>query len=194
MTAPRLAFPLPNRSTSPRKSASENADTNWAFDPAASLTQQWPLPENIRVTNSTLRTAGLGGFPLGNLFHWDKSRYTAWKAQEAAENSQIQAWLANGMTGVVERAEVPLAFTLRQNYPNPFNPATRIDYAVPQTGRVSLKVYDLLGREVATLFDGEQHLGSYTVDFDGSRLASGVYIYTLRAGANAISRKLVLLK
>lgn len=171
-----------------------NLDTNWAYDPGSTLDQKWLLPENLRVSNTTLRTAGMGGFPLGDLYHWDKSRYNSWKAQEATEEDQITAWLTNGMTDVAENPGVPVTFELGQNYPNPFNPTTAIDYSVGQTGPVSLKVYDLLGREVATLFNGERRMGSYTTEFDGTNLASGVYIYRLQSGTYSASRKLVLMK
>jgi len=173
----------------------DNADTNWAFDPGASLNQSWPLPENLKVTNSAMKTAATGGFPVGDLYHWAPGSYPAWKVQEATENSQIQYWLNNGITGVEEQKPgLPISFDLSQNYPNPFNPTTNIDYAISQSGPVSLKVYDLLGREVATLFQGDQKVGRYTVEFDGSRLASGVYFYKLQAGNNAITKKLVLMK
>ena len=172
-----------------------NADVNWAFNPGAAISQQWQLPENLRIGNATLRTAAMGGFPLGDLFRWEsKSKYNQWKAQEATEDAQITAWLTNGMTDVAERLGLPTRFELGQNYPNPFNPTTKIDYAVGQTGPVSLKVYDLLGQEVATLFNGEQRIGSYTAEFDGTNLASGVYIYRLQSGTYSLSKKLVLMK
>jgi hypothetical protein len=171
-----------------------NADTNWAFDPGASLDQAWPLPENLKVTNSAMKTAAMGGFPVGDLYHWAPALYSTWKAQEAAENSQIQNWLIHGVTGVEEKPSVPVTFDLSQNYPNPFNPTTNIHYSISQSGPVSLKVYDLLGRHVATLFDGQQKVGRFTVEFDGSRLASGIYFYKLQAGSNTITKKLVLMK
>jgi len=173
-----------------------NADTNWAYDPGASLTQTWPLPENLRIpTSNPLKTAGMGGLPLGDLYRWDRSRYITWKAQEETENAQIQSWLVNGITGVADQKPgIPTNFELSQNYPNPFNPVTNIDYSIPQTGQVSLKVYDLLGQEVATLFDGEQRLGNYTIKFNGSNLGSGVYFYRLQSGTTSISKKLLLMK
>ena len=91
-----------------------------------------------------------------------------------------------------EQTVVPNAFALEQNYPNPFNPSTKINYSVPNSGFVTLKVYNTLGQEVATLFSGQLQTGKYTATFDGSKLASGVYIYTLNAGGNSISKKLVL--
>jgi len=172
-----------------------NSDTNWAYDPASSILQHWPLSENLRIaTSSPLKTAAMGGFPLGDLYRWDISKYTTWKAQEASENTQIKDMLDNGITGVVERPGIAGRFELSQNYPNPFNPTTKIDYSILKSGHVSLKVYNLLGEEVSTLYDGEQKVGHYTATFNGSNLASGVYFYRLQSGGNSIAKKLVLMK
>jgi hypothetical protein len=88
----------------------------------------------------------------------------------------------------------PLAFALGQNYPNPFNPTTRISFQLAAVGKVSLKIYDLLGREVETLVDGEMNAGFHLIVFDASRLSSGIYFYRLSAGEYAATKKLVLLK
>jgi photosystem II stability/assembly factor-like uncharacterized protein len=88
----------------------------------------------------------------------------------------------------------PFAYTLQQNYPNPFNPTTTIGYSVAKAADVQLKVYDLLGRDVATLVQGQHNPGSYSVTFDASRLSSGVYFYTMRAGDFVSSKSLVLMK
>ncbi|HTP12842.1 MAG TPA: T9SS type A sorting domain-containing protein [Bacteroidota bacterium] len=94
----------------------------------------------------------------------------------------------------VETGTVPGSFVLAQNYPNPFNPTTTISYHVPLTTHVSLKVYDVLGREVAALVDGIQSAGTHTVHLDGSRLTSGVYFCTMKAEGFTQTRKLALLK
>ncbi|MDP3149014.1 MAG: T9SS type A sorting domain-containing protein [Ignavibacteria bacterium] len=98
----------------------------------------------------------------------------------------------------------PNLFILNQNFPNPFNPSTVISFQLSANSKVSLKVYDVLGNQVAILVDGEKPAGNYKIDFDGSRLsngisskggyASGVYFYTLRAGSFVQSRKMILLK
>jgi hypothetical protein len=89
---------------------------------------------------------------------------------------------------------VTTSFALRQNYPNPFNPATKIDYTVARSGPVSIKVYNTLGQEVATLLDEHLAPGEYQVTFDGAHLPSGVYVYTMRAGSFSESKKLILMK
>lgn len=91
-------------------------------------------------------------------------------------------------------AAVPSRFEVFQNYPNPFNPATVIRYQLPVEGRVTLRVYDLLGRDVATLVDGIERPGYREVTFDARGLPSGVYWYTMRAEGFVETRKLLLLR
>ncbi len=88
----------------------------------------------------------------------------------------------------------PRAFALSQNYPNPFNPTTMISYSVPKRAMVHIEVYDALGRRVATLVDSEKSPGKYSVEFNGSELASGVYFITMRAGAYMNTRKVMMIK
>lgn len=85
-------------------------------------------------------------------------------------------------------------FSLSQNYPNPFNPSTNISYTVPATGKVSLKIFNILGREVATVVNGIQQAGEYKIIFNASELASGIYFYELRCGNYTATRKMTLLK
>jgi len=89
---------------------------------------------------------------------------------------------------------VPTDFNMSQNFPNPFNPGTKISFSIPKSGFVSLKVYDLLGKEVATVVSGNRSPGNYTEFFDASSLPSGVYVYQLQAEGVKISRKMSLLK
>lgn len=88
----------------------------------------------------------------------------------------------------------PNQFTLSQNYPNPFNPSTNISFELPQSSVVQLKVYNLLGQEVANLMDGRMNSGNHSVNFDASQLSSGVYIYRLVAGNQSITKKMMLIK
>ncbi|MGA9294229.1 MAG: T9SS type A sorting domain-containing protein [Ignavibacteriaceae bacterium] len=89
---------------------------------------------------------------------------------------------------------IPNKFGLSQNYPNPFNPTTRIKYEISSKEHVMLKVYDILGREVTTLVNKEQLAGKYEVTFNALNLASGIYLYVLKAGSFYMAKKLVLLK
>ena len=134
-------------------------------------TQGYDVPDNLRYTNTALLTAA-NGLPLGDLTWWpDKT------------------------TGVEQiHNSVPSNYTLSQNYPNPFNPSTQIEYSIPKSRFVTVKVYNLLGQEVATLVNQEQKAGSYKVDFDATKLASGVYMYQLHAGNFSLTKKMILMK
>ena len=90
--------------------------------------------------------------------------------------------------------EQPSVFMLSQNYPNPFNPTTVISYETPVTGHVTLGVYDVLGRQVQMLVDGQQSAGVHLVEFNGANLPSGVYFYRLQSGNMSQTKKLMLMK
>ncbi len=97
-------------------------------------------------------------------------------------------------TGVIEESELPTGFALLQSYPNPFNPTTTIEYHVPVEGFIKLSVFDVLGREIAVLVNGNVQAGKHKVTFDASSFAAGVYFYRMQAGKFRESRKLILLK
>jgi len=100
-----------------------------------------------------------------------------------------------GLVAVGEdRSDLPKTFTLSQNYPNPFNPSTAISYQLPASNLVTLKIFDILGREITTLVNEVKTPGEYSVQWDPQGQASGVYFYTLRAGDFVATRKLVLLR
>jgi hypothetical protein len=99
-----------------------------------------------------------------------------------------------------EVVTIPKSYVLRQNFPNPFNPTTTIEYSVPEAGNIHLTVHDLLGKEIATLVNGYFEAGVYTIQFDGSSLSSGIYIYKLQAEGSSSgkqfieSRQMILMK
>lgn len=104
-------------------------------------------------------------------------------------------WEANGVIGIISyNSKVPASYALSQNYPNPFNPVTNIKYDLLRSGEVRLAVYDMVGREIETIINSRQNAGSYVVQFDASRLTSGVYFYTLRTGDYTATKKMVIVK
>lgn len=140
--------------------------------PAANWVPTWPLPEaaDMVYSNAALKTGGTDGKPIGD--------YT---------------W--SGLTDVEETVEgMPVKFELFEAYPNPFNPSTNIQFTLPATANVSLKVYNVLGQEVAMLANGPMEAGRHTLAFNANGLSSGVYFYTLTAGNFVSSKKMMLLK
>jgi len=103
-------------------------------------------------------------------------------------------WIGDKMTGVENTETMPNNFELSQNYPNPFNPTTQIKYSVKDRANVSIKIYNTLGQQVAELVNETKNPGVYTVNFNASDLASGVYIYQMNAGSFSAAKKLMLLK
>ena len=99
-----------------------------------------------------------------------------------------------GVTGIENISVAPTTYSLSQNYPNPFNPSTKIQFSVTKEAFVTLKVYDMLGREVETLVNGEKSSGAYEVSFDASKLSSGVYFYTINAKDFNKVKKMILLR
>jgi len=109
--------------------------------------------------------------------------------------ARINGEIYGGLTSVSQRATaLPAAITLSQNYPNPFNPSTTIQYDLPRRSFIGLSVYDVLGRTVATIVNGIQEPRRREVKFDGSHLASGVYVYRLLAGSFVETKMMVLMK
>jgi hypothetical protein len=114
------------------------------------------------------------------------------------ESSAYHALLWFGIPIVLDVEQVgsgvPEVYNLSQNYPNPFNPSTTISFSLPKGSNVVLKIYDVLGREVATLLNGEKPAGNYEVNFDASKLSSGLYVYTINAGEFTSTKKMMLMK
>jgi hypothetical protein len=140
---------------------------------AANWTPTWPLPESaeMQYALTALKTGATDGGPIGD-----------------------PNWFGMTLGVKQEPASRPLSFTLSQNYPNPFNPATKIQFTIPAAQQVTLRVFNLLGQEVATLVNGPLTAGTHEVSFDASRLASGVYMYKIIAGEYVSAKKMLLLK
>ena len=93
-----------------------------------------------------------------------------------------------------DRSVLPTQYSLSQNYPNPFNPTTEIDFSISKPGNVKIVVYDAIGNEVATLINKFMQQGKYTVDWNATSLASGIYLYRIEANDFSMVKKMVLLK
>lgn len=130
--------------------------------------------------------------PLGADTSWAR---TPDGSMTFAKLSPVTRGVSNGpSTSVGEQEGVVSRFALHQNYPNPFNPATTISYDLAAASPVRLTVYDMLGREIATLVDAQQHPGRHAVSFDARTLASGVYLYRLTTPSFSETRRLLLMK
>jgi len=125
-------------------------------------------------------------------------RYSKTLKKEEREKMQIEDILFSNKTGnkddVKVKVSIPDVYSLSQNYPNPFNPTTKINYALPKTGLVTMKIYDVTGREIQTLVNDLKQAGSYSVDFNGSSLSSGVYFYKIQSGDFISVKRMVLIK
>jgi len=137
---------------------------------------------------------------FGSSDELSKLVYIAFPVETISDDSVFYSLIKNSYeffdtpVSVSDEIVTPAKFELMQNYPNPFNPNTSIEYSVPSTEYVSLKVYDILGNEVATLVNEKKDAGSYRVNFDAASLSSGVYFYRIKTGSFNQVRKMLLLK
>ena len=158
------------------------------FSPVEGMRIPLDFAINDRDADPTNRDCILGY----SIFNDDNSWQDQWR--------WMHTWIGNKMstTGVVRTDELPHDYSLGQNYPNPFNPTTQISYTLRAETRVSLRVFDMLGRQVAELVSANQMPGSYVVTFNpmqsGTHLSSGVYFYRLEAGSFTATKKMMLLK
>ncbi len=186
----------PNLVNMPSTGTTTNTYNHFATLDAAS--------EAVPIFDDNASTAYISGFKLdkdssgvfiyiaGRPYRFDNA------ASYANYNYIIDNWMTSTIVTGIKQEDNSLKtvekFQLDQNYPNPFNPATRISYSITKPGLVSLKVYDILGREVATLVNGYQQVNHYSVNFDAGKLASGIYLYKLKTGDFIQTRKMLLLK
>jgi hypothetical protein len=149
------------------------------------------IPDNAPVYARTTDTAFVDGVDLGST-----AAYFAVKAEDTHGNlSPKSNEVRVSVTGVeIIDSSIPTAYALQQNYPNPFNPSTTIEYALKEAGDVTIKILNVLGEEISTIESGFRAAGLYRVSFDASKLATGVYLYQIRAGNFVDTKRMVLLK
>jgi hypothetical protein len=124
-----------------------------------------------------------------------KIKYVPENLREPANFYEFpEIYIPPAVNGVSRKSAVVEEFGLSQNYPNPFNPKTTISFSIPKAQHVTLKVFDVLGCEVATLIDGTEPAGTHAVELDGSMLSSGIYYYRMEAGQFSAFKKLTLIK
>jgi hypothetical protein len=111
-----------------------------------------------------------------------------------AMNDTVITFKTSGISGINDEQEMPQGFVLQQNYPNPFNPSTIISWQLAVGSHATLKVYDVLGNEVAELVNNWLEAGTYRVAFNASSLSSGIYFYKLSAGDKSFTKKLILIR
>jgi len=138
-------------------------------------------------SNQSRITLGALGLSDGEVF------YTIWEDSSEGRVHLFGRRQLYPIGGVSDENGID-GFLLEQNYPNPFNPRTSIQYAINSRQFVSLKVYDVLGSEIATLVNEEKPAGEYEVEFDGTELPSGVYFYKLQSGMFSETKKMIFLK
>lgn len=106
----------------------------------------------------------------------------------------VSVYNPNGVTGVKQFVQLPSNYILSQNYPNPFNPNTTINYSIANPGFVTVKIFNILGEEIGQLVNEYKNTGSYSVNFDASKLSSGIYFYSLSSGSFVQTKKMIILK
>lgn len=132
-------------------------------------------------------------YVLGRGETWQMSLLTA-KDNARLIREVFRNNFTNFYTGISSEKPILKSYYIEQNYPNPFNPSTTINYQLPKNGQVTIKVYDMLGREVRTLVNENKPAGSYSVNFDAGSLSSGIYIYRISAGDYIAAKKMTLIK
>jgi choice-of-anchor B domain-containing protein len=155
----------------------------------------------VNVTNpaSPVEVAWYDTYPSsdGNSFNgvWGVFMFPSGKIIASDRNTGLYVFRpVLGPTGIENQNSIPESFELKQNYPNPFNPTTRIEYNLPNDSYVTIKVFDVTGRQIAILADEYKRAGNYNLSFDAGRLSSGVYYYNIEAGSFTESKKMILVK
>jgi hypothetical protein len=163
----------------------------------ATKTKTQTVPGSIPAGTYTY-SAYVGDYPTNTV--WDSAGFTFSKTgirDQGLGISPIEEWsiaVWDDSQQLTANNQQPMEYMLGSAYPNPFNPSTEISYALPEAGKVTLAVFNTLGRQIATLENGYKPAGYYSVKFDGSQLSSGVYYYTIKVNSFAQTKKMLLIK
>ncbi|GBD89469.1 hypothetical protein BMS3Abin04_00174 [bacterium BMS3Abin04] len=169
----------------PEKVISKLAGVKFDKDNLPELTQKY----------YSFNTEGLDNMQVRIKLNIKKSiKAETYNVKVYSANSEESNKKSNYETVNITPKEIVKEYALNQNYPNPFNPTTTISYAIPKSGKVTLKVYDVLGKEVAELVNGYKSKGRHSVRFNGNNLSSGIYFYKLTSGDFTAVKKLILMK
>lgn len=148
---------------------------------------------HINKMNSASLLSGFQGPKPGFRFISNDSCYILY-TESGPQNVWSAAGCSGTITGIGNQNQTPKEYALNQNYPNPFNPTTTISYSIPKNGFVKLIVYDMLGKEIATLVNEVKMAGNYMLDFNASNLSSGIYFYKITSGEFSSIKKMMLIK
>ncbi len=180
----------------------------YGFDPVGSDPPLKGIIDEARIWNiarteseiqSTMNQT-LNGNETGLIGYWKFDEGTGtitYDATSSHNDGTISGatWVISGVLPVEHTIDnIPEEFSLEQNYPNPFNPTTTIEYSIPQPGVVTIKIYDILGREVTTLVNEEKQKGNHVVKFNTGNLSSGIYFYRIQTDSFTQTKKMILLK
>jgi hypothetical protein len=191
----------------------ENTNTGYGYNASTKTWTQIPIVGNLNLPPQIVEYVGIVPVDSRKGFYAYSAKHDYWGSiysddYKAAfigeniacirkkENKTLYAFYPDAVIGVEEENyDLGLTnFKLNQNYPNPFNPSANIQYAIGSRQFVTLKAYDILGKEVAVLVKEEKRAGEYEVQFDGTGLSSGIYFYQLKAGDYLETKKMILLK
>ncbi len=175
-----------------------NLQTPFFWDGVSNLLVEVCFNNSSYTSNTTVNASSASGKNLhqhSDLSSGDGCVGITTPGSTYTQRPNISIWLGTGPVGITGNgANLPEKFDLGQNYPNPFNPVTKINYAIPEQSFVTVKVFDMLGREVAVLINEQKSAGYYSIDFDASALSSGVYIYKMKAGYYENIKRMVVIK
>ena len=159
----------------------------WVVKTDANFTEQW---SRIVQASSNAHTTPY----IEQTTNGDYIIFSSTRLDPSGANYGLMIRLGTGASDVSDDENLFNDFVLNQNYPNPFNPSTTIEFTLPQTEFVSLKIYDVLGNEVAVVSEGIMSAGSYKINWNAANISSGVYFYRLKANNISETKKLILNK